>query len=113
MSRCSARRSSPPRPARQAAGATVTGAASRPKLGAVTGFGADHAVDYGAAGWAERVRELTGGSGVTLALDAVGGEVAASAFAAAADGWGRIGLTATRQGVGPRWTSVGAVVLTS
>ena len=76
----------------KSAGATVIGAASRGKLSAVTEFGADHAVDYEAAGWADQVRELTGGRGVTLVLDAVGGATAASAFAATADGTGRIGL---------------------
>jgi NADPH2:quinone reductase len=76
----------------KASGATVIGAASRAKLDAVTGFGADHAVHYGAAGWAEEVRSLTFGRGATLVLDAVGGSVAASAFAATADGVGRIGL---------------------
>ncbi|HEX3515667.1 MAG TPA: zinc-binding dehydrogenase [Trebonia sp.] len=76
----------------KAAGATVIGAASLAKLDAVTGFGADHAVDYGAAGWAEQVRKLTGGGGATLVLDAVGGSVAASAFGATADGVGRIGV---------------------
>lgn len=78
--------------AAKAAGATVIGAASRGKLAEVTEFGADHAVDYGAAGWADRVRELSGGHGATLVLDAVGGETAASALSAAADGAGRIGL---------------------
>lgn len=58
----------------------------------MTEFGADHAVDYGAAGWPDRVRELTGGPGATLVLDAVGGETAAAAFGATADGGGRIGL---------------------
>jgi NADPH2:quinone reductase len=76
----------------KSAGATVIGAASRHKLAAVTEFGADHAVDYGAAGWADQVRELSDGRGATLVLDAVGGEIAASALAAAADGAGRIGL---------------------
>ena len=76
----------------KAAGATVIGAASRAKLAAVTGFGADHAVDYGAVGWPDQVRELTGGQGATLVLDAVGGETAAAALAAVADGQGRIGL---------------------
>jgi Zinc-binding dehydrogenase len=85
----------------KAAGATVIGAASRAKLDAVTGFGADRAVDYGAAGWAEQVRELTGGRGATLVLDAVGGPVAASAFAAAADGAGRIGLYGYASGSWP------------
>lgn len=70
----------------------MIGAASREKLAAVTEFGADHAVDYGAADWPDQVRELTGGRGATLVLDAVGGETAASAFAATADGEGRVGL---------------------
>ena len=76
----------------KSAGATVIGAASREKLAAVTEFGADHAVDYGAAGWPDSVRELTGGRGATLVLDAVGGQIATSAFAATAEGEGRIGL---------------------
>lgn len=76
----------------KSAGAVVIGAASREKLSAVAEFGADHAVGYETAGWADRVRELTGGRGATLALDAVGGEVAAAACAATADGAGRIGL---------------------
>jgi NADPH:quinone reductase len=74
------------------AGATVIGAASPRKLAAVTGFGADHAVDYTADGWPDQVRELTAGRGVDLVLDAVGGAIAASAVAVAADGVGRIGL---------------------
>ncbi|WP_218156720.1 zinc-binding dehydrogenase [Amycolatopsis saalfeldensis] len=76
----------------KSAGATVIGAASSAKLTAVSEFGADHAVGYGAAGWAEQVRELTGGRGVTLALDAVGGRTTVSALAAIADGEGRLGL---------------------
>jgi NADPH:quinone reductase len=86
----------------KAAGATVIGAAARGKLTAVTGFGADHAVDYEAAGWAGRVRELAGGRGATLVLDAVGGETAEAAIAAAADGLGRIGLYGYASGVWPR-----------
>jgi NADPH2:quinone reductase len=74
------------------AGATVIGAAGRPKMAAVTGFGADHAVDYTTDDWPDRVRELTGGRGADLVLDAVGGATAAAAISAAADGNGRIGL---------------------
>jgi NADPH:quinone reductase len=85
----------------KAAGATVIGAASRGKLDAVSGFGADHAVDYGTAGWAEEVRGLTFGRGATLVLDAVGGSVAAAAFAATADGVGRIGLYGYASGSWP------------
>jgi NADPH:quinone reductase len=75
----------------KAEGATVIGVASAGKSAAVKEFGADHALDYG-DGWPDRVRELTGGRGVTLALDAVGGETGAAAVTAAADGVGRIGI---------------------
>jgi NADPH2:quinone reductase len=85
----------------KSAGARVIGAASRGKLTAVTGFGADHAIDYGAAGWPDQVRELTGGRGVDLVLDAVGGETAAAALAATADGGGRIGLYGFASGQWP------------
>jgi NADPH:quinone reductase len=85
----------------KSAGATVIGTASGAKLAAVLEFGADHAVDYGTAGWAEQVRELTGGRGVTLVLDAVGGQTAASALSAAADGAGRIGLYGYASGEWP------------
>jgi NADPH:quinone reductase len=85
----------------KAAGATVIGAASRDKLPAVARFGAHHQVDYGLPGWPDQVRELTGGRGATLVLDAVGGETAASAIAAAADGAGRVGLYGYASGTWP------------
>jgi NADPH:quinone reductase len=85
----------------KSAGATVIGAASHGKLAAVTKFGADHAVDYGAVDWPDQVRELTGGRGASLVLDAVGGEIAASALAATADGEGRIGLYGYASGSWP------------
>jgi NADPH2:quinone reductase len=67
----------------------------------VTEFGADHAIDYGAADWPEQVREVTGGRGADLVLDAVGGETATRALAAAADGGGRIGLYGFASGQWP------------
>jgi NADPH2:quinone reductase len=76
----------------KAAGATVVGTAGGDKVAAVLGFGADHAVDHRADGWADRVRAVTGGRGVDVVLDAVGGEVGARAVDAAADGAGRIGV---------------------
>ena len=85
----------------KAAGATVIGAASREKLASVKEFGVDHAVDYGAAGWPDQVRELTGGHGATLVLDAVGGATTTSALAATADGTGRIGLYGYASGTRP------------
>jgi NADPH2:quinone reductase len=85
----------------KSAGATVIGAASRQKLTAVTEFGADFAIDYGAKGWSGQVREATGGRGADLVLDAVGGETAAVALAATADGGGRIGLYGFASGQWP------------
>ncbi|WP_227979870.1 zinc-binding dehydrogenase [Nocardia spumae] len=76
----------------KAAGARVIGVAGTAKTAAVADFGADHALDYESGQWGARVRALTGGRGVDLVLDAVGGEVAAQAISAAADGAGRIGL---------------------
>jgi NADPH2:quinone reductase len=85
----------------KSAGAKVMGAASREKLTAVTEFGADHAIDYGAVGWPDQVRELTAGRGATLVLDAVGGQTATHALAATADGGGRIGLYGFASGQWP------------
>jgi NADPH2:quinone reductase len=89
-------------------GATVIGAASREKLTAVTEFGADHAIDYGAADWPDQVREVTGGRGADLVLDAVGGQTATRAQAAAADGAGRIGLYGFASG---QWPTLDAQTL--
>lgn len=85
----------------KSAGAGVIGAAGAGKLAAVREFGADHAVDYGGADWPERVRELTGGRGASVVLDAVGGQVGEGAVAAAADGAGRVGLYGYACGVWP------------
>lgn len=86
----------------KAAGATVLGAASREKLSTVSELGADHAIDYGSPDWSEQVRELSGGRGANLVLDAVGGQTAAQALAATADGVGRIGLYGFASGEWPR-----------
>lgn len=86
----------------KSAGATVIGAASAGKLVAVKEFGADHAVDYGVDDWSGRVRELTGGRGASLVLDAVGGATAEAAFAATEDGRGRFGVYGYASGAWPR-----------
>ncbi len=82
-------------------GATVIGAASKGKLAAVMEFGADHAVDYGCADWPEQVRELTGGRGASLVLDAVGGSTTVAALAATEDGRGRLGIYGYASGEWP------------
>ena len=56
-------------------GATVLATAgSDAKCEACLGLGADHAINYRESDFVERVGEVTGGNGVNLILDMVGGE---------------------------------------
>ncbi len=55
-------------------GATVIGTASAAKHQRLKAFGADHLIDYRREDFVARAREITGGRGVELVLDAVGGE---------------------------------------
>jgi NADPH2:quinone reductase len=58
------------------AGATVLAtASSEERLMPLYELGMDHGVDYSKSGWVDRVRELTGGRGVDLVVDSVGGKV--------------------------------------
>ncbi len=58
------------------AGATVLATASSDaRLEPLVELGMDHGVDYSQTGWVDRVRELTGGKGVELVVDSVGGKV--------------------------------------
>ncbi|MFI5841693.1 zinc-binding alcohol dehydrogenase family protein [Catenuloplanes sp. NPDC051500] len=58
----------------KAAGATVIGTAgSDEKLARLAGYGLDHAINYRTEDVVARVREITGGRGVDLVLDPVGG----------------------------------------
>ncbi|WP_446223438.1 zinc-binding dehydrogenase [Nocardia sp. IBHARD005] len=67
------------------AGAHVVAAArGTEKLALATRLGATAVVDYSVAGWAERVREITGG-GAAVVFDGAGGEFGGTALAAAAD----------------------------
>jgi len=67
--------------ARLAGAGTVIGTAgSEEKRKLVRGLGADYALDYGEEGWPERVLEVTGGRGVDVVLESVGGEAGARAF---------------------------------
>ncbi|HEY3502362.1 MAG TPA: zinc-binding dehydrogenase [Actinocatenispora sp.] len=94
--------------AAKAAGATVIGTAGGAKVAAVAGFGADHAIDHRADGWAERARAVTGGRGADVVLDAVGGEIGARAVDAAADGAGRVGVYGFASGT---WLSLDAMTI--
>jgi NADPH2:quinone reductase len=58
------------------AGATVLATASSDaRLEPLRALGMDHGVDYSQSGWVDRVRELTGGQGVNLVVDSVGGKI--------------------------------------
>jgi len=54
-------------------GATTYGTASPGKHEFLRGRGLDHAIDYRTGDWVERVLELTGGRGVELVIDPLGG----------------------------------------
>jgi NADPH2:quinone reductase len=58
------------------AGATVLATASSlDRLKPLFDLGLDHAIDYSRDGWVDEVRGLTGGLGVNLVVDSVGGRV--------------------------------------
>ncbi len=50
-------------------------AGSRDKLDFCLAQGAEHALDYGPAGWVDRVKEITGGRGADVIYDPVGGDI--------------------------------------
>jgi synaptic vesicle membrane protein VAT-1 len=55
-------------------GARVIGTASAVKHDEMRALGVDHLIDYRTEDFETRTREITGGRGVELILDAVGGE---------------------------------------
>jgi NADPH2:quinone reductase len=58
------------------AGATVIAtASSEERLARLKDLGLDHGVDYSRDDWVDRVREITGGRGVELVVDSVGGRI--------------------------------------
>ena len=52
----------------------IVTAGSDRKCGAALGHGADHAINYATEDFVTRVREITGGKGVQVVLDMVGGD---------------------------------------
>ena len=71
---------------------TVFGAASSAdKRARVLALGADHAIDYSAAGWSAAIREHTGGHGVDVVMEMTGGDVFAESLGCLAHG-GRIAV---------------------
>ncbi|MDH6138587.1 NADPH2:quinone reductase [Kitasatospora sp. GP30] len=65
----------------RAAGARVIGIArGTRKLDLIRSLGAEAAVDYSAPDWTEQVLQATGGAGVDVVFDGVGGEIGRAAF---------------------------------
>ena len=95
--------------AARAAGATVIGGVGAvggaAKAEYVTSLGAHAVVDYSAPDWPDQVRAATGGRGVDLALDAVGGSIGSGALTALRDGAGRLGTYGFASG---EWTPLDA-----
>ena len=50
-------------------------ASSPDRLERIAPFGVDHGIDYSNDGWVDEVRSLTGGRGVDLVVDSVGGPI--------------------------------------
>lgn len=59
---------------------TVALASSQEKIDLLTSLGVDAAIDYSVAGWADRLREVLGGDGADVVLEAASGEVGAESF---------------------------------
>lgn len=58
----------------------IAGASSEAKREAARAAGADEAIDYTAADWRETLKALTGGKGVDVVFDPVGGPASEAAF---------------------------------
>lgn len=93
-------------------GARVIGTASAGKHDFLKGMGVDHCIDYRTEDFEARVREITGGRGVELVCDAVGGDSFKKSFRslAATGRLGMFGLSAAATGkVGSRLSFLRAV----
>jgi len=71
--------------ARMAGARLIATASTETKRVRLRAAGVEHAVDYAEDGWPERVRALTGGRGVDVAVDHVGGAAFAGALASLAN----------------------------
>jgi NADPH:quinone reductase len=63
-----------------------TGDGGGRKLDVAREAGAEAVADYSQPGWADRVREITGGHGADVVFDGAGGRLGAAAFGVTADG---------------------------
>lgn len=62
------------------AGKVIATASTEEKLLHAKNLGADYLVNYTEPGWEEKVREFTGGKGVDIALEMVGGDIFEKTF---------------------------------
>jgi NADPH:quinone reductase-like Zn-dependent oxidoreductase len=90
-------------------GAKVIGTASAGKHEFLKGMGVEHCIDYRREDFGQRVKELTGGRGVELVLDAVGGTSFKKSFRCLAP-TGRLGMFGISSAVTGKTRSVGSLV---
>jgi NADPH:quinone reductase-like Zn-dependent oxidoreductase len=83
--------------ARMAGARVIATASTAEKRERLVAAGAEHAIDYTAAGWPDEVRELAGGGGVHVAVDHVGQAAFPGALSALANR-GRIVLCGASSG---------------
>ncbi len=72
--------------ARACGARVIAGARGATKLDLALQSGAEATVDYTDTDWAKRLREATGGSGIDVVFDGVGGRIGRAAFEATARG---------------------------
>ena len=96
-------------------GATTYGTASRSKHKFLTERGLDHAIDYRSQDWQPELMQLTGGRGVDLIIDPIGGAHWKKSFASLRH-TGRLGMfgvsTASANGLGGKLKMLKAVLQT-
>jgi NADPH:quinone reductase len=93
----------------KAIGATIIVTASAGKVDACRELGADLVVDYGSEDFADAVKRSTGGRGVDVVLDVIGGDYVARNIACCATG-GRI-IQVGVMGSGAAEVNVGALLM--
>jgi NADPH2:quinone reductase len=81
------------------AGTVVATARSEEKRAFARELGADYAVDYAAPGWTKAVAEATGGKGVDVLLESIGGDVFEENFECLAV-FGRCVIFGSTRGIG-------------
>jgi NADPH:quinone reductase-like Zn-dependent oxidoreductase len=92
-------------------GGIVIGTASRSKHDFLRGLGVDHLIDYTREDFEERTRAITGGRGVELILDPIGGESWAKGFRVLAP-TGRMGMFGMSSAATGKTRNVGALLKT-